>query len=92
MNKPLRRIGNNLKSFVRRDLLTMQRKEKIQKIRVLFDVQQRLPIVRIFEYSLDFIVELGFKLEKFHGICRACGYFGHGGVASDRGLMPPSTE
>ncbi|KAL6194905.1 hypothetical protein ACLB2K_035980 [Fragaria x ananassa] len=86
--KVLTRIGNDLGNFVLVDPKTVQMKKKIQRVRVLMDVRQRIPAGRVFDYSSEISVDLEFTREKCNGICRECVFFGHGGGLCDKGGWP----
>nr|XP_011463631.1 PREDICTED: uncharacterized protein LOC105351338 [Fragaria vesca subsp. vesca] len=86
-NMVLSHAVNGLGVFVRADLGPIQRKEKIQRVRVVLDVRNRIPAKRIFDYSPEVAVKLEFKVERAHGICKDCGYFGHGGGTCDKGSI-----
>ncbi|KAL6191145.1 hypothetical protein ACLB2K_037536 [Fragaria x ananassa] len=86
-NMVLSRVANGLGVFVRADPGLIQRKEKIQRVRVVLDVRNRIPAERIFDYSSELAVKLDFKVERAHGICKDCGFFGHVGGICDKGLI-----
>ncbi|KAL6227689.1 hypothetical protein ACLB2K_001646 [Fragaria x ananassa] len=86
-NMVLSRVANGLGVFVRADPGLIQRKEKIQRDRVVLDVRNWIPAKRIFDYSPKLAVKLEFKVERAHGICKDCGFFGHGGGICDKGLI-----
>ncbi|KAL6195806.1 hypothetical protein ACLB2K_031424 [Fragaria x ananassa] len=86
-NMVLSCVANGLGVFVRVDPGLIQRKEKIQRVRVVLDVRNRIPAKHIFDYSPELAVKLEFKVERAHGICKDCGFFGHGRGICDKGLI-----
>ncbi|KAL6200270.1 hypothetical protein ACLB2K_030052 [Fragaria x ananassa] len=85
-NMVLSHVVNGLGVFVRANPGLIQRKEKIQRVRVVLDVRNRILAERIFDYSPELAVKLEFKVERAHGICKDCGFFGRGGGICDKGL------
>ncbi|KAL6199466.1 hypothetical protein ACLB2K_029250 [Fragaria x ananassa] len=83
----LGRMGNDLGGLVRADPGPIKRKEKIQHVRDVLDVQNHIPAEHIFNYSPEIFVKLSLKVERAHKICKECGFFGHGGGTYDRGLI-----
>ncbi|KAL6176746.1 hypothetical protein ACLB2K_053379 [Fragaria x ananassa] len=57
------------------------------QVRVVLDVRNRILADRIFDYSSEVSVRLNFMVEKAHGICKECGFFGYGEGLCDKGLI-----
>ncbi|XP_024155749.1 uncharacterized protein LOC112163699 [Rosa chinensis] len=72
--------------FVRFDVAALQQKDPIQRIRLIHDIRRRIWARHTYCFSSKVSVLLEFKYEKCHGICTACGSFGHGGGSCDKGL------
>ncbi|XP_040367300.1 uncharacterized protein LOC121050625 [Rosa chinensis] len=84
--KALTLIGPALGDFVRVDQGAMLRKDPVQRIRVIQDVRRRIWPRRMFEFSPVVSVTVELQYEKCHGLCAACGFFGHEGGSCDRRL------
>ncbi|XP_024179303.1 uncharacterized protein LOC112185293 [Rosa chinensis] len=84
--KALTIIGRALGDFVQVDQGAVLRKDLVQRIRVIQDVRRRIWPRRMFEFSPIVSVTVELQYEKCHGLCAACGFFGHRGGSCDRRL------
>ncbi|XP_062028781.1 uncharacterized protein LOC133744743 [Rosa rugosa] len=83
--KALTLIGRVLGDFVRVDQGAVQRKDHVQRIRVIHDVRRRIWARRRFVFSSVVSVMVELQYEKFHGLCAACGFLAMGEVHVTRG-------
>ncbi|KAL6216510.1 hypothetical protein ACLB2K_009733 [Fragaria x ananassa] len=85
--KVLNRIDDILGSYTRPHKTALQQKAPVQRIRLVHDVKRHALGWRSFSFSPELIMDLELEFEKCMGLCRACGFFEHGGGGCDKALV-----